>query len=235
MDESPTSDPRLGVAVRASHAWYEDVFAAHSIQTRTEDGLWRAMGDPPRWHSAAKTLRPDVPEERVVAAVDRFARCSVADSFGSLDLTALGFVKLFAATWVFWLARTEDPAPWPEDWTVVTGEDELAEWNVLQDTTGVLLPSMLEHPRFTFLVRRSSGRMVAGGVLHRVDDAVELSNTWATGDEADELRGVLACAENLHPPLPVVGYVGDDLLGACTDAGFAPVGPQVVWLRESRP
>jgi len=61
-------------------------------------GLWSAIAEPPRWHSVAKTLQPDVPTARVLDAVAPFARCSVA-----------------------------------------------------------------------------------GGVLHRVDDAVELWNTWAIG------------------------------------------------------
>lgn len=235
MTEPLTADPRLGVAVRASQAWYLDVFSAHGIPTRTEGGLWSALGDPPPWHSAAKTLRPGVPEDRVAAAVERFDGCSVADSFGSLDLTAHGFGTLFRATWVFRAAAVEDRPHWPEGWSAVTGEHDLCEWNVLHDTTGVLLPSLLQHPRFTFLVRRCSGRMVAGGVLHRVHDAIELSNTWSTSDEGSELRGLLACAENLHPQQPVVGYIEDGLLPAYTDAGFAPVGPQVVWLRGSQP
>ena len=63
-------------------------------------------------------------------------------------------------------------------------------------------------------------------------DVVELSNTWAAGPQADEVPAVLACAELLHPHRAVVGYTSDDTLGDFTGAGFEPVGPHVVWVRE---
>lgn len=235
MDEVHGGDERLRAAVRASLGWYEDVFDVHGIPTRCEDGLWRALGPPPRWHSGAKTLRPDVAVERVIEAVAPFPGGGVADSFGTLDLTRHGFEPLFRASWFHRPARpagTRMPA-WPDGWSVVADDEELAAWNLLQDTTGVLVPALLEHPRFTILVRRQDEAMVAGAVLHRVGDAVDLSNTWATGEEADEVPAMLACAERLHPALPVVGYAAEDTLGHFTDAGFDAIGPQVVWARPS--
>jgi hypothetical protein len=232
MDMASSADPRLRTAVGASLAWYEDVFAVHRIPTRYDRGLWSALGKPPRWHSMAKTVRPDVSAARVLAAVEQFPSCSVADSHGSLDLTEHGFDPLFTATWLF-RAAPASPTPWPEGWSVVAHERELAAWNTAQDTTGVLVPAMLQHPRFTFLMRPASGQMLAGAVLHRVDDAVELSNWWAHGDAADEIRPMLRCAGVLHPHLPVVGYARDDILRWFTDAGFDALGPQVVWVRDA--
>ena len=232
MDTAPTSDPRLQTAVRASLAWYEDVFDAHRIAMRCEDGLWSALAEPPRWHSTAKTLRPDVTTARVVDAVAPFARCSVADSYATLDLAGHGFQELFRATWLYRPAPAGPAPTWPQGWSVVSDDDELAAWNTEQDTTGVLLPALLRHPRFTFLVRRSSDTLVAGGVLHRVDEAVELSNTWALGEEPAEIRPMLDCADALNPGAAVVGYWRDDSLMPFTEAGFQAVGPHVVWLRD---
>lgn len=231
MEHVHTSDPRIRVAVGASLAWYERVFAVHGIPTRCEDGLWSALGPPPRWHSVAKTLRPDVDPERVAVAVAPFPDGGVADSFGTLDLAGHGFEPLFRASWLH-RAPSAAGATWPEGWSVVDA-DELAEWNRHQDTTGVLVPALLEQPSFTFVVRRDGGTMVAGAVLHRVGDAVDLSNTWATGDEADEVPAMLACAESLQPGLPVVGYSADDTLSHFTGAGFDAIGPQVVWTRPA--
>jgi hypothetical protein len=232
MDAAPTSDPRLDAAVRASLAWYDDVFRVHGIPTRVEGGLWRALGEPPRWHSAAKTLHPRVPAAEVVRAVEVFESCSVADSFATLDLAGHGFRQLFRATWLHAPARVGTPSPWPEGWSVVSSEPELAAWNTAHDTTGVLVPSLLRHPRFTLLARRSSDGMVAGAVLHDAGDVVELSNTWAVGPQADEVSAALACAQLLHPHRAVVGYTSDDTLPDFTGTGFEPVGPHVVWVRE---
>ncbi len=231
MDATSTSDPRLDTAVRASAAWYEDVFRAHRIPTRREGGLWSALAEPPRWHSAAKTLHPEVPMAQVLDAVSAFERCSVADSFATLDLTDHGFQRLFRATWLHRPAANVTVPTWPDDWSVVSDDEELAAWNTAQDTTGVLVPALLHHPRFTFLVRRASGMPVAGAVLHRVDDVVELSNTWALGDESEEVGSMLGCAETLYPAAAMVGYWRDDALTPYTDAGFRAVGPHVVWVR----
>ena len=232
MEPAPTSDRRLDIAVRASLAWYEDVFRVHRIPTRYERGLWSALGEPPRWHSAAKTVHRDVPAERVLGAVEDFENCSVADSFGTLDLADHGFRLLFRATWLFRAAPVSPTPLWPDGWSVVSEDDELTAWNTAQDTTGVLVADLLRHPRFTFLVRRESQRLVAGAVLHRADDAVELSNTWTRGDEADEIHSMLRCAEVLYPDAPVVGYSRNETLRAYTGAGFSTLGPQVVWVRE---
>ncbi|MFW5475113.1 hypothetical protein ACOCJ5_17515 [Knoellia sp. CPCC 206450] len=231
MSGDGVTGERLEVAVRASAAWYADVFEVHGIPNGSEDGLWSAAAEPPRWHSAAKTLRPGVPAERVVAAVQRFRECSVADSYGDLDLGSHGFRRLFSASWVHRDPR-EGGATWPESWSVVGDAADLARWNALHDTQDVLLPALLTHPRFTFLVRHDGDEMVAGAVLRDVGEAVELSNTWATSDGADEVTSLVACAAVLHPGLPIVGYDRGEALARLVDAGFAEVGPQVVWVRE---
>jgi len=231
MRVGPTSDRRLDAAVGASLAWYEAVFDVHRIPTRCEGGLWRALGEPPRWHSAAKTVQPDVPAAAVVSAMEPFESGSVADSYANLDLDGHGFRQLFRATWLFRAAPAGPGPSWPDGWTVVSDDDELSAWNTAQDTTGVLVPALLHHPRFTFLVRYAAEQMVAGAVLHRVDDVVDLSNTWSLDDEADQIPSMLRCAEAMYPQLPVVGYSRNDLLSPYLDAGFSAVGPKVVWVR----
>jgi hypothetical protein len=222
----------LDVAVAASRAWYDDVFEVHGIGTECESGLWSALSDPPRWHSAAKTVRPGVPVERVLQAVDRFDDCSAADSYAGLDLGPHGFRPLFRALWV-WRRAEHEAGAWPDGWSVVSREDDLATWNAHQDTTGVLLPPLLGQPRFTFLVRRDGGEMVAGAVLHRVEDAVELSNTWSAEGAVDGTAALVACATQLHPGVPVVGYDRGAALDLLLGAGFEPLGPHVVWVRDS--
>lgn len=224
---------RLDRAVRASSAWYGDIFEVHDIPCRRDDGLWSALAEPPQWHSAAKTLRPGVPVERVVRAVERFGECAVADSYADLDLGAHGFRPLFTASWVHRAASSGAATSWPDGWSVVADGGDLAAWTALHGSTDVLLPVLLTHPRFTFLVRRDAGAMVAGAVLHHVEGAVELSNTWATTDGADDVASLVACAAALHPGLPVVGYDDGEALVRLLDAGFAEVGPHVVWVRDT--
>jgi len=224
-------DPRLRAAVDASLQWYDDVFAVHGIPTARGDGLWCARAEPPRWHSAAKTLEPRVPAHHALSAVEPFEHCSVADSFGTLDLSHAGFAVLFEAAWV----HHEPPAPTgglPAGWSVVTRADELDEWNVRHETTGVLLPEMLAHPRFTFLAHRAGGLLDGGAVLHDVrGEAVGLSNGWALPGTTLDVAAVIACAGTVHSGRAIVDYARGEELDALVEAGFSRLGPQVVWVR----
>lgn len=223
-------DERHEAAVRASLQWYEDVLALHGIPTAVDDALWRALAEPPRWHSAAKTLRPDAPVEQVVEAVSAFGPCSVADSYGTLDLTGVGFERLFTASWLHRAPLPAD-AEWPPGWGVVEEEAELDRWNDAFDTTGVLLPSVLTHPGFTVLACRGGDRLLGGAVLHVAGEVVELSNCWAEGDLPEDVAAMVACAAALHPGRPLVGYARGDELQRWEAAGFDRTGPQVVWVR----
>lgn len=216
--------------VRARLAWYEDVFAVHEIPTRSDDDMWWALTEPPPWHSAAKTLRSDVAAERVLCAMERFRHCSVADSYGTLDLAPAGFQRLFAATWLHREAQSP-AAGLPDGWRVVTEPDALVKWNEMHDYSGVLLPEFLEHPHFKVLAQRSSKDLVGGAVLHEAGAAVELSNAWAAGGAPEDVGAMVACAAVLHPGRPLVGDAHGDELGRWLAAGFRETGTHVVWLR----
>jgi hypothetical protein len=215
-------------AVEASLAWYLDVFAAHNTASRIEDDLWFAEAEPPGWHSAAKTLAPGVPRELVLAAVEPFPRCSVADSFADLELSGEGFHLLFRAMW-FVHPPLSPTKGFPHGWSVLTTDDQLVEWNAAHGTTGVLVPALLQHSRFTFLVQRRAGTTVGGAVLHDTPSAVELSNTWSSHSDCPDPGELLGCIAAARPGRPVVGYSGvnDDMF----TAGFAALGPLVVWAR----
>jgi hypothetical protein len=225
-------DPRLRTAVHASLQWYDDVFAVHGVPTSHADGLWCARGEPPRWHSAAKTVEPTVGAQRVVRAVEPFEHCSVADSFGTLDLSDAGFALLFEATWVHHEPLARPPGEMPEDWSVVKHADELDRWNALHDTAGVLLPEMLGHRRFTFLAHDADDGLTGGAVLHDCrGDAVGLSNSWTLPGTSLDVAALVACASMIHPGRGIVDYAWGDELDALVDGGFSGLGPQVVWVR----
>ena len=213
-------DQRLETCVAASLAWYADVFALHAIATATERGLWRTLGAPPPLHSAAKTLEPGVREADVLAAVAPYDVCSVADSYGDLDLAPAGFAVLIDATWL-WHEPLE-PAPLPDGWERVADENALEGWVERHGTPGVFPPAVLAHPAFTVLARGE-----AGAVVHATDAAVTVAHVF--GDvPVPEWLGLAAA---LHPGRPVTDYATGTALEEGLDAGFAAVGPQIVWAR----
>jgi hypothetical protein len=212
-------DARRETCVGASVAWYDDVFALHGIPTETRDGLWHALGTPPPLHSAAKTVRPGVREVDVLAALTPYDVCAVADSYGDLDLAGVGFTVLIDATWL--LHEPLDPAPMPDGWSRVT-ESALDAWVERHGTPGVFPPAVLSHPGFAVLARDE-----AGAVVHASGGAVTVAHVF--GDvPVTEWLGLAAA---LHPGRPVVDYATGSALEEALDAGFAPVGPQRVWMR----
>ena len=224
-------DPRLRAGIDASLSWYDDVFTLHGIPTRTRQGLWSALGTPPPWHSAAKTVQPGVEADQVGLATDAFEQCSVADSFGDLSLDRHGFELLFEAAWFHRAAADGPSGPLPEGWSVVSTAPDLAAWSEAHDYTGVLLPDVLDNPRFRILGRHRDGALVGGAVTHRGTDVVDLSNVWG-GDEDPTLYDELfAAVQALHPGRAVTGYAAGEELEAVLARGFTSVGTQRVWVR----
>jgi hypothetical protein len=223
-------DPRLRAAIGASLGWYDDVFALHRIPTRLEHGLWSALGEPPPWHSAAKTLEPGVEAAQALLATDAFEGCSVADSFGDLTLDRHGFELLFEAAWFHGPAVDGPPGPLPTGWSVVSTVPDLAAWSEAHDYSGVLLPSVLDNPRFRILARHRDGALVGGAVTHQGADVVDLSNVWGDDDPSlyDE---VLAAVQALHPGRAVTGYADGTELEEMLTLGFTAIGPQRIWIR----
>jgi hypothetical protein len=223
-------DPRLRAAVDASARWYDDVFALHRIPVRVEDGLWSALGPPPPWHSAVKTLEPGVEVERVVRTAERFEHGTVADSFGDLELDRYGFDLLFSASWVHRDPSLDNTRGLPDGWSLIDTAESLAEWSLAHDYLGVLPPAVLHNPRFRILACHHGGHLAGGGVTHQGDPGVGLSNAWGAGAvaESDEL---LKAASALHPGQAITDFAEGTELDAMLASGFTALGPQLVWIR----
>ncbi|NAZ82489.1 hypothetical protein GTR02_11720 [Kineococcus sp. R8] len=226
----PALDPRLRSAVDASVGWYEDLCALHGVGSVLAQGLWSTTRPPPPLHSDAVVVEPGVSAELVAQRLDGRAHAGVKDSFATLDLSGSGLRVLFAATWVHRRAAVPvgaDRSPWS---LVRTGE-QLAGWTARHDTTGVLLPGLLQRAHVAVLARRVEGRPVAGAVARLGSGTVDVSNTWAVeGHRLDwaELAGAVA---GLFPARPLVGYQrGADLTDALA-GGFEAVGDLRVWVR----
>jgi hypothetical protein len=228
-------DPRLRAAVDASLAWYDDIFALHGIPASTDAGLWWALESSPPWHSEVKTTEPGVDVARVLAV---YEGGSIADSFGDLDLRPHGFTVLIEAAWVHHAPVAEPASDLPLGWTVVRDTGLLAEWNAAHDYAGVLIPAVLDHPAFAVLARHSGGALVGGAVVHRPAGSghgvVGLSNTWSAGSFDVDHAELLAVIGALHPGAGITDYAGGAELDAMVAAGYATIGPQLVWVRDGQ-
>jgi hypothetical protein len=221
-------DPRVGLAVDASRAWYDDVFALHGVPTACDDHLWRALADPPAYHSVAKTLRRGVRASAVLAAVT--GPGSVADSFADLELP--GFSLLFEALWVHHAgAGSPSGSQVPAAWSVVRTPSMLALWSECHDYVGVLTGAVLDRPAFTVLGRFDGECLVGGAVLHDRSRSVGLSNTWALAGHEMDWDELLAVAHAVHPGRALTDYARGEDLRHLLGVGFEAVGTHRVWVR----
>lgn len=220
-------DTRLRIAIDSSLAWYDALCALHGVACRVEDGLWTVDGAPPPLHSAVKTLEPGIASVRVAALAS--SRGGVADSFGDLSLDDHGFELLFAARWIHRAANDQPVRDLVDGWTLVSSAAELAVWTAHHDTAEVLLPGLLDRSCFQVLAQVADDELTAGAVLHAGTGAVSVSNVWSAHPE-DVWPELVHNASALWPARDLVGYERGTDLEAALAAGFADVGPQLVWV-----
>ena len=221
-------DARLRLALDASIGWYEDLTALHGVASRIDGGLWMSVGPPPPLHSDVVTLEPEVATDAVDRALEDRPHWGFKDSFASVRPSGTDVTLLFAATWIH-RPPTSRPTSAPRVWTAVTDATELAEWH--SDTSGVLLPGILDRGHFRLLARRSGGRIVAGAVARLGTGAVDLSNVHAHPGYEVDWTELVADVEAVFPGRALVGYERDADLVAARDAGFEQVGELRVWVR----
>jgi hypothetical protein len=222
-------DPRLRLAVDASICWYDKVFDSHGIEHRVDGGWWYALGRPPALHSAAKSIAPWATAAQALDRVASYEHCSIADSFGSMEPS--GFDLLFEARWLFRPASSASRGPIPDGWSSIRTPEDLTEWNRHADTTGVLVPGLLQSPDIDVLELRVGDELRAGFVAHAWADVVSLSNVWTVRALGPDWREPVHVIEAIHPGRAIVGYVRAGDLELAVEAGFVDVGPQRVWVR----
>ncbi len=223
-------NPRLRTAVDANVAWYEAVCAAHGVGSELRDGLWMAMGRPPRLHSDVMTVEPDAASDALEHAVADLDGWAFKDSFGTLEPADRAARVLFTATWIH-ASPPDRPTKPTGRWARIRTDAELSAWNVHAETEGVVLPGLLGRGGFAVLERRTEDGITAGAIARLGTGVVELSNVHGVNGAAmdwDELRLEVAA---LFPGRPQVGYESGNDLTAAVSAGFEPVGELRVWVR----
>lgn len=224
-------DSRLRSAVDANVGWYEDLCTLHGVGSILVDGVWSALDRPPRLHSDAVVVEPEVTADRLLAPMDGRAHGGVKDSFATMDLTGDGMELLFSATWIHREAEPARRRTVPRGWVAVTDPHALALWTGQHDTSEVLLPPLLQRAHFRIMAKQVDDRIVAGAVVRLGSGTVDVSNVWVVpGHHLDwaELAGVAGAT---FPGRPLVGYERGEALDAALDGGFVPVGELRVWVR----
>ncbi len=210
-------------AVRDNAAWCDLVCRTHGVAGVVDGDAWSVPRRSPTWYPDAVTLRPGVDAATLLGRIDAGPGASVKDSFADLDLTPYGFRVLFDARWIHRPAGAGQPSP---SLTPVTTPAGLATWAEAHGGGPLFRPALLADPRVTVLARPDASGVGGGAILHRAGPAVGVSNVFARTVAAQEVWAALPATA------PLVGYESGADLAAAQQAGFRPVGPLRVWLRD---
>lgn len=230
MSRPVDPDPRAVRAAAANAAWCATVCWAHGIPSSLAAGLWRSEGRPPPFYPDAVTLEPGLDPARVASLVPSREGASVKDSFGDVDLGALGFAVLFEAQWVWHDPVAGAAAKAGAVWTAVRDEADLAEWATAAGQQDTLVVELLGEPGVRFLRAVEDGVEVGRAALCLRVGVVEVSNVWAAAPGVWE--SLVQAAARWFPARPLAGYEGGVDLVAAMGGGFVPVGPLRVWVRS---
>jgi hypothetical protein len=247
-------DHRIELATLNNVFWYQAMFLAHGIGHASDDLTWWTTAAPPPFHSNLVVLSPRAADEHIRQQLRSIERAlspgglSMKDSFAKLDLSASGYEILFEASWI-WREPGVPRHPGTTDtsaaWSVVTSPAELQAWedtwwgderNKLAAPASCQFPaSLLASPNHRFLIKMKGRRIVAGAIASRSPGAVGLSNTFCLGSAMfNDWDGLIQCASEHFPGVPLVGYERGAALECALSAGFAATGPLRVWNRAPR-
>lgn len=225
-------------AARNNAEWCAAMSRSHGVVGEFGAQAWAAAARTPLYYPDAVTLVPDADPVALAERIDTAAPgASVKDSFADLDLTGAGFEVLFDAQWIHRPAGP--PALRPAlAWDVVRTPEALHAWALAWDgaegNAELFRPELLDDPATFVLAGRSpDGRVAAGAVASRSEDAVGVSNVFALADAPDTAwPGVLDFVHRRLPGLPVVGYEHGADLATATHHDFEPTGPLRIWARH---
>ncbi|WP_315096610.1 hypothetical protein [uncultured Cellulomonas sp.] len=214
-------------------AWCDLVCRTSGLPTRTTDGLWSTPTRSPVAYPDAVALRPGLSADSVLAAIDDSEGASVKDSFADLDLARHRYAALFDAEW---LVRRPTPPVTPAlPWRAVDAAT-FPRWLAAHGSTSIRA-GVLDDPGVRLVLAADRGGPVAVAALNRSGagprTVVGVSNVRVRrGDPAVVWEDLPAVARQQLGAHPLVGYESGADLAVAVAAGFEPVGPLRVWVRD---
>ena len=243
---------RTELAARNNAIWCDSVCRAHGVPGEFLPTVWLNRSLPPLYHSNLIVISHSGIREKTLDYIQELidlplpGKWSVKDSFSNLELGALGFDLLFAASWIW-----HDPAPLRPGrsssgirWSRIVSPEELAHWETAWawdphnlDAFGkpAQFPAaLLEDRQIVFFTGALGQEIIAGGIANRTGELVGLSNVFVNaGDITAAWSGLVNCVQEAFPVLPIVGFEREYELETARACGFKPIGNLRVWTRHT--
>ncbi|WFE90222.1 hypothetical protein K1718_02415 [Roseibium porphyridii] len=218
--------------------WCDSVLKAAGANSRFQTGFWSAEDKvlPLYPNVVTLTKKPGAELYSVLRSLPSGA--SVKDSFDALDLSALGFQKLFSATWLFRSDQTNRKPPVSSDWLKINHlqafKKWLQNWNGNEALHNVLPARLMDVPTVEFAAIQKDGDFRAGAVFNSGPklegrDVIGLSNIFC------RRSWLYSALHDLLAPFPhksVCTYENDEtILPVYRQLGFEDCGHLRVWTK----
>lgn len=226
-------------AARNNALWCDAVCRAHARPGVFDELLWRVP-------HGTLPLYPDVvtlagaqaagAQHKAIGELLDSARdrgWAVKDSYAALDLSSLGFRRLFDASWIAWTGAPES-ASTELQWRLVTDGTDLTAWNAAWGADAPFTPTLLASADIAFLAAVRDGTQVGGAILNRGAGVVGVPNVFADAPWREPVwRDLPALAARLFAGHTLVGYESGGALDHASAAGFARLEALRVWQRPA--
>jgi hypothetical protein len=237
---------KRGKAIQNNLDLYKIILGSHQVESFETDDLWYCLERTPPLYSnlitKEKTWAPDSIFEAInrIYETKQWAEWSVKDSFGTLNLTGYGFLKLFDAQWIylscknfsirndhriqFKIVKDEgDLLKWIKAWEA--GEAESAGNKIFKST-------LLANGDVYFVTAYQGTQIIGGCLINTTDKVLGISNSFGPERDIHYWSSLISFVLENIAPLDIVGYIGNELLRLLMSLSFAPVGGLSVWLKK---
>lgn len=228
----PNKDKLVALAALNNAHWCASVCQANNVASHFTDHAWYALGEVPIFYPNIVTLNGKCRLEIVRSITQQLGgSLSIKDSYSTLALASLGFVRLFDAQWL--LAPTSIQVR--GRYQVVSNADQLTQWTAAWCQTGSKSPfnSALLHQESVYMIGIYDGdRIIAGGIVNKSKGVVGLTNIFYPMSVATACwLSCLSASYDIGDGLPIVTYQRGDELALVKSLGFIEIGPLSVWAR----
>ena len=219
----------LESAVQNNAQWCDIICSLHGVPGEFTPDLWVNTHKVPTYYPNLITLSEHTNLNAIKDLLDvRQGPWFIKDSFNILNLSSLGFTKLFEARWLLAPKSGETEVKW----NVIAEENGLRAWieawNL--DQSNLFSADLLTRPDINFIALYEGKEIVAGAILNKANGIMGLSNIFCNSDNPILYwKAVVGAAKALSSGLNVITYESDKALEIALAVGFEELGPLSVW------
>ncbi|MEH6629731.1 MAG: hypothetical protein V7776_02835 [Halopseudomonas aestusnigri] len=224
------------LAIENNVSWCDLVFRTNDQETDFYPQYWINRGAPLPYYPDLITRAPSLSFQTYDAIKKLPVGSYIKDSFATLDLTTLGYDKLFKNTWLTWCPKSNeqigsDHSP-DNSIEVIKSPKHLTKWMTAWEPEGktasqIFHPKLLLNSDIKFVAVTVEDKIIAGAVFNMGPVGVlGISNVF--GNKNNQLK-IISFTIRSYTEHTIVTYENDNEIATYQELGFVTTGALAVW------